>query len=475
MNKGELIKKLQDIEWEDFEVKEAKSEIPKNSWESISAFANTNGGWLIFGVRKEGKKYSIRGVKTPEKIEQDFTTVLRNKSKFNSVIKVKSKKYKFEDKTILAFYIPLSENKPVFYNNPKNTFIRSGSGDQRATQEEVNSMFRDSAFGTKDKETTEFKLKDLDNETLERFRNYLRNLDPSNPYNELSQEKIFEKLRVTINKEVSIAGLLMFGTEDSISKIFPNFMIDYLEIHGTSYADAPERYTYRMPLQKNLFNYFFSLSERLHTKIDIPFKLKGFFRDENQPQVLAIREAIVNLLAHSDYFSTMKPRIRVFLDRIEFMNPGSLPVPVEVLRKQELTFPRNPILIKLFRVLKLAENAGYGFDKMFNGWKSYYKTEPIVEDGTTFYKISFPLKVKFDGNASEKYPEKYSEKYPETNKTQLRIIYLMSRNPKITGEELANELRLSLEGIKKNIKQLKQKSIIKRIGPDKGGSWIVKN
>ncbi|HDZ61283.1 MAG TPA: ATP-binding protein, partial [Candidatus Pacearchaeota archaeon] len=73
MNKGELIKKLQDIEWEDFEVKEAKSEIPKNSWESISAFANTNGGWLIFGVRKEGKKYSIRGVKTPEKIEQDFT------------------------------------------------------------------------------------------------------------------------------------------------------------------------------------------------------------------------------------------------------------------------------------------------------------------------------------------------------------------------------------------------------------------
>ena len=238
MNKGELIKKLQDIEWEDFEVKEAKSEIPKNSWESVSAFANTNGGWLIFGVMKEGKKYSIQGVKTPEKIEQDFTTVLRNKSKFNSVIKLKSKKYKFEDKTILAFYIPLSENKPVFYNNPKNTFIRSGSGDQRATQEEVNSMFRDSAFGTKDKETTEFKLKDLDNETLERFRNYLRNLDPSNLYNELSQEKIFEKLRVTINKEVSIAGLLMFGTEDSISKIFPNFMIDYLEIQGTSYADA---------------------------------------------------------------------------------------------------------------------------------------------------------------------------------------------------------------------------------------------
>ena len=40
MNKKELIHKLQDIEWEDFEVKEAKSEVPKDSWESVSAFSN---------------------------------------------------------------------------------------------------------------------------------------------------------------------------------------------------------------------------------------------------------------------------------------------------------------------------------------------------------------------------------------------------------------------------------------------------
>ena len=58
MNKEELIKRLEDIEWEDFEVKEAKSEIPKNSWETVSAFSNTAGGGLIFGVKKTGTKYS---------------------------------------------------------------------------------------------------------------------------------------------------------------------------------------------------------------------------------------------------------------------------------------------------------------------------------------------------------------------------------------------------------------------------------
>ena len=60
--KKELITKLEDIEWEDFEVKEAVSEIPKNSWETVSAFSNTAGGWLIFGVNKLGKKYKIFGL-----------------------------------------------------------------------------------------------------------------------------------------------------------------------------------------------------------------------------------------------------------------------------------------------------------------------------------------------------------------------------------------------------------------------------
>ncbi len=465
LKKEELIRKLEDIEWEDFEVKEAKSEIPKNSWETVSAFSNTAGGWLIFGVKKEGKKYEIKGVLNPEKIERDFIGVLRTGQKFNRKLKVKCKKYAIDRKTVLAFYISVAESKPIFYDNPKNTFIRTGSGDQRATYEELNALFRDSAFGTKDKEITKFKLKDLDKETLQRFRNYIKNLDSANSYSNLSDAELFEKLRITIDNKVTVAGLLMFGNEDSISKVFSDFMIDYLEIRGTSYSDAPERYIYRMPLQKNLYNYFFSIFERLLTRIDIPFKIKGAFRDENQPQVLAIREALVNLLAHSDYFSTMKPRVRVFSDRFEFMNPGSLPASVEVLRKQELTLPRNPILIKIFRILKLAENAGYGFDKMFNGWKSYYKIEPIVENEITFYKIEFPLKTRWD-NVLDNVLDKRREE----------IILLIKSNNQVTISEISTQLKVNKRTIRRDIEILKQEGKIKRIGPQTGGRghWEVK-
>lgn len=50
MTKEELLDRLKDIEWDDFEVKEASGGIPKSMWETVSAFSNTAGGWIILGV-----------------------------------------------------------------------------------------------------------------------------------------------------------------------------------------------------------------------------------------------------------------------------------------------------------------------------------------------------------------------------------------------------------------------------------------
>ena len=52
MNKTELLDRLTDIEWDDFEVKEARSELPKSVWETVSSFSNAAGGWLFLGVSR---------------------------------------------------------------------------------------------------------------------------------------------------------------------------------------------------------------------------------------------------------------------------------------------------------------------------------------------------------------------------------------------------------------------------------------
>ncbi len=67
MTKDQLIQKLTSLEWEDFEVKAAKSELPKSVWETVSAFSNTNGGWIILGVTEKGEDFEITGVGNAEK------------------------------------------------------------------------------------------------------------------------------------------------------------------------------------------------------------------------------------------------------------------------------------------------------------------------------------------------------------------------------------------------------------------------
>ena len=49
----ELLARLNDIEWNYFEVKEASGGLPKSMWETVSAFSNTEGGWIILGVKEK--------------------------------------------------------------------------------------------------------------------------------------------------------------------------------------------------------------------------------------------------------------------------------------------------------------------------------------------------------------------------------------------------------------------------------------
>ncbi|MDP2807655.1 MAG: winged helix-turn-helix transcriptional regulator, partial [bacterium] len=58
-------------------------------------------------------------------------------------------------------------------------------------------------------------------------------------------------------------------------------------------------------------------------------------------------------------------------------------------------------------------------------------------------------------------------------KSKVEIVRLMTETPAITKQEIAEALGLSLAGIEKVIRTLKQQGLLRRIGPDKGGHWEV--
>ncbi|GAB6121606.1 hypothetical protein JCM30204_27550 [Dysgonomonas termitidis] len=208
---------------------------------------------------------------------------------------------------------------------------------------------------------------------------------------------------------------------------------------------------------------------------------------EDTKEIEALREALVNLLIHTDYFSPMKPRIRVFTNRIEFENPGKLPRSVEELMRTDETLPRNPVLAKFFRLAKLCESAGYGFDKMLQ-WKKQTGNEVLFETSIDKTKFTFILSenenrqstekgiekgIEKDENGIEKPQESTEKTIQKLSKNTEKILNLMAENPSITTAQLAEKVEISVAAINKQIAKLKKQNLLRRDGADKGGKWVI--
>ena len=397
MTKEELLLKLTDIEWDDFECKAAHDKLPENVWETVSAFSNTSGGWIVFGIQQHGKRFVIQGVNNGEKTESDFLNSLRGGHKFNMRLSAKGQKYNFDGKLVLAFFVPSSLVKPIYFGNPINTYIRTGSGDRRATEAEVMALMRDQAFGSKSEQVVEgTRVADLNASSLETYRNHIRNYNPIFPYKNLPDDQFCEKVGISKGGQLTIGGILMLGQRDVVQRYISNFWIDYLEIPGKSLAEASVRYTYRMPEQDNIWESYQIILQRLQNYVDAPYVARpDGVGIEDESQLYALREGLTNCCAHADYFSPMHTTIRVFADRIELQNPGRFMFPLSELRTQIHSMPRNPNLIKFFRYAKLGENAGYGIDKMLR-WEKI--TMGKVEFASDL--VSSTITYRFSNQAS---------------------------------------------------------------------------
>lgn len=73
------------------------------------------------------------------------------------------------------------------------------------------------------------------------------------------------------------------------------------------------------------------------------------------------------------------------------------------------------------------------------------------------------IKTIFKTNDALKSKEKSKEK----------ILQIIANNPYVTTRELSELVGLSIAGIEKNMRQMKEKWLIRRIGPDRGGYWEV--
>lgn len=95
----------------------------------------------------------------------------------------------------------------------------------------------------------------------------------------------------------------------------------------------------------------------------------------------AVDEAIVNAIAHRDYYSNASVEVRLFADRLEVWNPGSLPgtLTLDSLRHDHPSIPYNPLVAESLYLTRYIERVGSGTQAMIELCREAGLPEPEFE------------------------------------------------------------------------------------------------
>ena len=132
------------------EAKAAQGGLPRSIWETISAFANTNGGMIVLGAkeRKEGT-LEVSGLSNADKMLDDFWNAAHSSDKLypcvlaDRVVRIEG----VEGAQLIVIDVPRADRhlRPVYVNgNPMTgTYRRDHKGDYRCAASEIYAMYRD--------------------------------------------------------------------------------------------------------------------------------------------------------------------------------------------------------------------------------------------------------------------------------------------------------------------------------------------
>jgi ATP-dependent DNA helicase RecG len=392
INPINILEKLDWLEKDDLEFKSARGGVPKSLWETYSAMANTHGGVILLGVEDDGH---ISGVNNLKHIKKSFWDTINNRGKvsINLLSNRDVQEVAHPSGTILVIKVPQANRyqRPVFLErNPlTGTYRRNCEGDYHCSEQEVSRMLSDRAEDPADSRILKhFSLADLDHNSVQQYRQRFASHKPTHPWLGEDDRGLLLKLggwrcnRQDASEGLTVAGLLMFGREETIREVLPQYHVDFRE----KLSDDPQlRWTDRLTLDGtwagNLFQFYLRVIQRLSVDLKLQFQLDtDLFRKGETVVHEAIREALANALIHADHQGQGGIIVERYRDRFEFSNPGTLLISIDQLLRGNVSECRNKSLQLMFMMIGGAEKAGSGVDKIRRGWESQHWRSPKVSE-----------------------------------------------------------------------------------------------
>ncbi|PIE77074.1 MAG: AAA family ATPase [Clostridiales bacterium] len=460
---------------------------PKSWLKSVSAFANTKGGCLIFGLEEDN---TVVGLEDYQKDSEVISEII--KTRLDPVPNIDLKIFSEDDKHFIVVHIESGMETPyyVIEGGSRTAYTRIGNESAPATSSNLKNLVLKGMKQSYDTLITNIPKRDASFTRL--IAEYHSRTGKSFEDKDLYSFGLVNKDDILTN-----AGAL-FADENLIyqSRVFCTRWNGLDKASGLMEAlDDRELEGGLLYLLDSAINFVKSNTKKMWRK-------GARYRVEypEYPE-RSITEAIVNALIHREYtLMGAEVHIDIYDDRIEIYSPGGM-FDGTVVQEQNLydisSTRRNPVISDLFSRMNLMERRGSGLRKIV---EAYQNEENYTEDmkpkflstHSNFRVVMYNLNYKkvmieaenknvgkenahkqgFDINVVKDVVKDVVKENSREERLS-KIVDLMKKNKEITIDILATELSINTRTVQRDIKMLQDDGIIERVGGRKDGYWQI--
>ncbi len=384
------IKDYEKAETSNIDYKIALEEKKPKSWlKSVSAFANSKGGIILFGV--DDSTHELKGLDNIQQVAEKITEIIN--ARILPLPRYEINSFTENGKDFLELKIGDGPSTPYYLviDGRKEAFIRSGNQSIPAPEHILNNLILKGKNLTFDALPTDYKINDLSFTLLAATIKEKTN-------KKFDENKDFFSLGLAnTEKELTNAGLLLSDQNPlkqskivctrwkGLNKgIIAEDAIDDKEYNGSIIA-----------LLENADSFIKNNSK-------MSWKVVGMERQElEEYPITARREAIVNALIHRDYqILGAEIHIDMFDDRLEITSPGgmfdgSLIQNLEI--KNIPSMRRNIVIADVFSRLHYMDRRGSGLSRILESYNDSIQKPKFISDSLSFTVI-FPNKGYYKTN-----------------------------------------------------------------------------
>lgn len=281
-----------------------------------------------------------------------------------------------------------------------------------------------------------------------------------------SREQLYFEVGATDHAgNPTVMGILLFGKNPQM--FMPQSGVVFVSFDGLDPRGRNGRvgYTGRTEINGSLAQITERAWNVVYREMRTGARLRGLRREEeSEYPIFAVREAIINAIAHRDYrISGRKIEIRMYDDRLEVISPGGLAGHMTLDNLVEEHYSRNPRIVNGLFQWGYIEELGLGIDQMIEQMAEAGHPPPKFDVTNEIFTVTLS-NARVD---QERRPRGMNER-------QVEAINYVKKNGSITNADYRRLCAdISAETLRRDLADLVRKGKLLKLGMNKGTYYIL--